>query len=589
MARTVIKDGETRSERLDLEGSDRLRVIGAFSVSDEDETARFTGPTDGARIVNEGTIENRAEEGRAIRFEEETGTTIDAAIVNDGLIRSADDAIQIDNGDLASGVVRVMNGAGGEIRSGEGQAIDFGDAVDEFLGRVVNDGLIASGENDGVKFGGVGQLVNTGRIVGGDAALYSDGADGVSFEDEATGRVVNEGRILGDRHGVDAGEDSDITVTNHEGGVIIGRNGSGVGSDGSATVINHGVITGAFSDSEGSDVHGSEVGEEDGGGPDGINDGDGDGVDVDFEAHIVNYGMIRGTGAGGTGSDGLPNTAEGVAAGGGVIENHHGARIFGADVGILIDDSSQGGAQFDTRIVNDGSIVGGESFAVRLVGDRDDTIVNGGRIVGGGDVAIDFGGGDDRLVLEDGSKIVGLTEGGEGDDTLSYGNLASVAIVDLASGDATGTSGVAGFENVNGSRGDDAISGDDAANRLSGGRGDDALDGRAGDDTLTGGAGDDAFRFTEAPGSGFATIGDFGRGKDVLELSGEAFDLALGKLKAAAFVIGTEAQDRSDRIVYDQSSGALFYDADGSGDGAAVLFAELVDGTELSRADFLIV
>lgn len=588
MTRTVIAANETRLQRLDMLGDDLLRVDGAIAVSDEDESVRFTGPTLGARIVNDGSIENLAEDGRAIRFEEETGETIRAEIVNRGLIHSVNDAIQIDNGDLASGTIRIRNDVGGEIRADEGQAIDFGDAVDDFVGRIDNKGLIASGENDGVKLGGVGKLNNSGVIAGGDARGYSDGADGVSFEDEATGSVVNSGTISGDRHGVDAGEDSDIRVVNQVGGVITGRNGSGVGSDGSATVINYGTITGAFSDSEGSDTHGTDVGEDDGGGPDGFNDGDGDGVDIDFEAHIFNYGLIRGTGAGGTGSDGLPNTAEGVAAGGGEIHNFEGARIFGADVGILIDDSSQGGAQFATTIANEGAITGGESYAIRIVGDQDDTVENGGRIVGGDGVAIDFGGGDDRLAVLSGSKITGLTLGGDGLDTLDYSRLSAGATVDLDSGTATRTGGVEGFESVIGSRFADSLAGDDGANRLEGGRGADLLEGRGGDDTLVGGAGDDAFRLSGAPGAGFATIADFADG-DRIELSGAAFALDLGALKRSAFAMGTEAADASDRIIYDQSSGLLLYDADGNGDGAAVLIAELMDGTALTRGDFFVV
>ncbi|MFC3693040.1 hypothetical protein [Chenggangzhangella methanolivorans] len=407
MARIKIGENQTRTERLDMEADDALRVRGVFSVSDEDETVRFEQPTDGATIVNYGVMENLAEEGRVIVFDEEVGDSLTAEIVNYGEMSSEDDAVKIDSGDLVSGELAIRNGEDGLIRSDIGQGLDLADASGDFRSLVHNLGVISSGENDGVKIGGVGRVVNEGRISGGDDKGYSDGADGVSFEDDAKGVVVNSGRIEGDRHGVDAGEGSIIKVTNKAGGVIVGHNGSGVGSDGSGTVVNYGTIIGAFSDSEGSDTHGSEVGEEDGGGPDGINDGDGDGVDIDFDAHIFNYGVIKGTGSGGTGSDGLPNTSEGIAAGGGEIYNFDGAKITGADVGILIDDSSQGGGTFETRIENDGLIKGGTGLAIKIVGEQDDVIVNSGKIVGGDGVAIDLGGGDDRLKVLDGSKIVG--------------------------------------------------------------------------------------------------------------------------------------------------------------------------------------
>jgi len=74
---------------------------------------------------------------------------------------------------------------------------------------------------------------------------------------------------------------------------------------------------------------------------------------VILQATIENFGTIQGTGAGGHGSDGLANTSEGIAAGGGSITNHSGATISGLGLGILIDDSSQGNAPFLTTIVNE--------------------------------------------------------------------------------------------------------------------------------------------------------------------------------------------------------------------------------------------
>ena len=48
-----------------------------------------------------------------------------------------------------------------------------------------------------------------------------------------------------------------------------------------------------------------------------------------------------------------------------------------------------------------------------------------------------------------------------------------------------------------------------------------------------------------------------------------------GTLDANAFVIGNRAADADDRIVYDQATGRLLFDADGSGAGAAIHFATL--------------
>jgi hypothetical protein len=40
-----------------------------------------------------------------------------------------------------------------------------------------------------------------------------------------------------------------------------------------------------------------------------------------------------------------------------------------------------------------------------------------------------------------------------------------------------------------------------------------------------------------------------------------------------------------DRILYDKASGNIFYDADGGGGSAAVLFARVTAGTELTHLD----
>ena len=42
-------------------------------------------------------------------------------------------------------------------------------------------------------------------------------------------------------------------------------------------------------------------------------------------------------------------------------------------------------------------------------------------------------------------------------------------------------------------------------------------------------------------------------------------------------------------MIYDGNSGQLWFDADGSGAGAAVLFAAVTPGTALTSADFLVV
>ncbi|CAN5495650.1 hypothetical protein BH10PSE7_BH10PSE7_33730 [soil metagenome] len=508
MTSFVVLTGVPQNARITMGGSDDLTVQagGLLSVSANAQAVRFTAATSGAVINNSGTIEavGGQAEPRAIRFENSIGANLAATINNIGsgsIIRSADDAIQIQSGAVTSGLVTVNN-AGLIDSTGSGSAIDFSGAGGTFNAVISNTatGIIRAAGGEAIRIGSANasnSVTNSGTINGGSAVAYS-GADGVDFSDNALGSVINSGggTISGDRHAINAGIGSIITVTNNAGSTITGRNGSGVGSDGTASVTNFGTITGAFSDSPGSDINGPN------GVPDGINDGDGDGIDVDGQATIINHGIIQGTGAGGHGSDNLPNTSEGIAAGGGTITNHVGASITGLGLGILIDDSSQGNAPFQTTVINDGTISGGSSFGIRIISIQGDVIENAGTISGGGGTAIQFGGGDDTLRIRNGSTINGLSDGGAGVNTLSY-NLytAGSVAVNLTSGAATGTGGVSLFQIVTGTDlagSSDSLTGNAGGNQLNGLAGSDNLYGGAGGDTIDGGGGVDYTRYDDA-------------------------------------------------------------------------------------------
>lgn len=57
---------------------------------------------------------------------------------------------------------------------------------------------------------------------------------------------------------------------------------------------------------------------------------------------------------------------------------------------------------------------------------------------------------------------------------------------------------------------------------------------------------------------------------------------------AEEFHLGAAAQDTDDRIIYDQATGSLFYDADGNGAGAAVRFAVLANKALVTASDFYV-
>jgi Ca2+-binding RTX toxin-like protein len=122
------------------------------------------------------------------------------------------------------------------------------------------------------------------------------------------------------------------------------------------------------------------------------------------------------------------------------------------------------------------------------------------------------------------------------------------------------------------------------------------LDGDAGKDVLTGGKGADSFVFTSALGAGNVDrMPDFNVAADTIKLENAGADLfnEIGRswLNYKAFQNigpGGAPVDANDRILYSQPSGALYYDADGSGAIDRVQFATLQNGAHLTADDFFI-
>ena len=136
------------------------------------------------------------------------------------------------------------------------------------------------------------------------------------------------------------------------------------------------------------------------------------------------------------------------------------------------------------------------------------------------------------------------------------------------------------------------LTGNSLKNNLIGNAGVNVLDGRAGNDTMQGREGADSYAFSTVLGAnnidvilGFSSADD----TILLENNGVFIGLAGGALNPNAFVIGTAAQDSSDRIVYDQATGRLFFDADGNGLGAQVQFARLDGAPVIAASDFTVI
>jgi len=128
------------------------------------------------------------------------------------------------------------------------------------------------------------------------------------------------------------------------------------------------------------------------------------------------------------------------------------------------------------------------------------------------------------------------------------------------------------------------------ADTFVGGKGHDLLNGGLGNDKLTGDEGQDTFVFSTKLGKNVDRILDFQHSDDAIKLSKSIFSkIEKGMLSKGAFWIGSKAHDKSDRIIFNEKTGALYYDADGTGTKhGAVKFAQLKAKSLLKHDDFFI-
>jgi Ca2+-binding RTX toxin-like protein len=221
------------------------------------------------------------------------------------------------------------------------------------------------------------------------------------------------------------------------------------------------------------------------------------------------------------------------------------------------------------------------------------------------------GAGNDSLL---GGKGNDFLSGDGGKDTLDGGagrdwaaayvddNDTNGVTIDLAQQTMTsvyGTDKLISIESAYGGNGEDTLRGSDGSNNIAGLGGRDALFGAGGNDriwsglgkdTTTGGAGDDAFVFFEWGKPYADRVTDFVHGDDKIELAIGTFDaLSMGTLKANNFVLGTNAKDSNDFLIYDKGTGKLYYDPDGNGDAGSGLIATFASKPTLTASDIKVV
>ncbi|HMN85862.1 MAG TPA: calcium-binding protein [Bauldia sp.] len=258
-------------------------------------------------------------------------------------------------------------------------------------------------------------------------------------------------------------------------------------------------------------------------------------------------------------------------------------------------------------IGTDGKDVAYDAYDLLYGGDGDDSLSSTYN-VSGDDVIIFGGAGNDYLNYVDGYSRIAYIFGDTGNDNINGGDnndrLFGGSGNDLVTGSpgsdyvygGSGNDRLFGYWNEADSVDDDGdyMYGDAGNDRLFGQYGDDDLHGGLGKDLLVGGDGGDEFWFdTKLNGrTNVDHIRDFGVGPDKIVIDHTIFTKVTVPVKtsdginANEFYTGAKAHDEDDRIIYQRSTGKIFYDPDGTGSAKQVLFAVVDNKPILSTTDF---
>ncbi|WP_201831618.1 tandem-95 repeat protein [Microvirga zambiensis] len=212
-----------------------------------------------------------------------------------------------------------------------------------------------------------------------------------------------------------------------------------------------------------------------------------------------------------------------------------------------------------------------------------------------------------RFVIDTATGTLNVADGTKLDYEQATSHTVKIRVKDSAGAtfEKTLTIGLTDVANetVTGTAGKDVLVGGTGKDVFNGGLGDDKLSGGLGNDVLTGGKGKDVFVFDSKLGTSstdrkvnFDSIKDFSVKDDSLYLDNAIFKkLGAGtatspkQLKSSFFTIGDKAKDKNDYIVYNNKTGVLSYDADGSGNGKAVEFAQLTKNLKMTYKDFFVI
>jgi Ca2+-binding RTX toxin-like protein len=143
-------------------------------------------------------------------------------------------------------------------------------------------------------------------------------------------------------------------------------------------------------------------------------------------------------------------------------------------------------------------------------------------------------------------------------------------------------------DNIWGKDGDDTLAGHGGDDVIKGGADNDKINGGSGADELWGNGGKDSFKFNSLNSEDADTIKDFQVGKDKIALDPIVLTQLASGFSEDNLVFSNAAVDSDDYVLYDTSTGELWFDADGNGSGDPVLLCtiEFKDSDELTFSDF---
>jgi Ca2+-binding RTX toxin-like protein len=269
----------------------------------------------------------------------------------------------------------------------------------------------------------------------------------------------------------------------------------------------------------------------------------------------------------------------------------------------------------ENLVGSDGGFTGtGNALDNKITGGKGDDVLDG---QAGRDTLMGLGGNDTYIVDNELDFVAEFTTPDDGLTLVATGGIDTVKttlskyelgdfvehLIFTGSGSFTGIgnnlanqiTGGSGANTLDGGANNDQLRGGAGDDKLYGEDGNDILVGGNGKDSLYGGAGSDIFVFDTAlnASTNKDAIIDFKVPGDSIHVSNSVFTKvgSDGALKAGAFYANNTglAHDADDRIIYDKDSGVLYYDADGSGKGAGVAFANISKNLTLAYKDFYVI